>query len=161
MIFVSTGTLHLPFDRMLTMVSHLRETCCLSEPIIIQTGTSHIQVPQATHIPFMTNPNMVNYISQARVVISAAGPATIFQIIQHNANIPLVIPRLKHYGEHVSDHQLHFGNYLSDRKIISLIHDEAELFTQFALNRKTKGRVEIFPHRKKLIQQLNQYLSEK
>lgn len=55
---------------------------------------------------------MTDLIKRADKIITHAGPATIFSIAQHARYMPLIIPRLSKFNEHVDNHQLFFINFL-------------------------------------------------
>lgn len=153
MIFVTTGTHFLPFDRLLKMVNHLH----ISEPLVVQSGTSKIIVKNAYQQPYFSYQNTIKFIKQSRLVITAAGPATIFQTLQYNKNKPLVVPRLKKYHEHVSDHQLAFAQHLSRKKIITLIQDKDQVVK--SINKPLCSSTPQISTLYKLTKRLNDYLS--
>lgn len=153
MIYVTTGTHYLPFDRLLTMVKEMK----IQEDLVVQAGTSKIKIPGAQRTDYVTYQQTIDYISQARLVITAAGPATIFQVLQYNRNIPLVVPRLKRFGEHVSDHQLYFAEYLAKKKLITLITNRLEYSD---LTTKPAIKTQLFEHQQSLMSKLDDYFNQ-
>ncbi len=158
MIFVTTGTHYLPFDRLLKMVDLLVKNLIITEEIVIQSGTSTTQVQNAKLIPFLSYQEMIKYIAKARLVITAAGPATVFQVLTYGKNLPVVVPRIKKYGEHVSDHQLYFAKYLSERSLCKLILSSDDLIKCYQNAEKVMDKRSSFPS-EKLITNLDKYLS--
>lgn len=110
MIFVTTGTHYLPFDRLIKMISFIRDET--SEDIVIQSGSSKIQVRGTIQQDYFPYNGIIEYLKKARVVISHAGPATVFQSLFMAGKVPIIVPRRKEYGEHVSNHQVFFAEYL-------------------------------------------------
>ncbi|MBU0576829.1 hypothetical protein KJ654_04205 [Patescibacteria group bacterium] len=130
MIFVTVGTHHLPFDRLLLLINALIKQKKIKEKVIIQSGTATILVAGAVQKSNYNFNEFVSLLRKARIVISHAGPATIYQSIFLAGKKPIVIPRLKKYGEHVSDNQLYFAQELAKKNKIYLCLDKKELFYQ-------------------------------
>lgn len=112
MIFVAVGTHYLPFDRLLRRIALLIETQTIREKVVIQSGTSTFLVPKAKQKPYFDFDQFNNLLRSARIIICHAGPASIYQSLSFGKK-PIVVPRLKKYGEHVSDHQLSFTKELA------------------------------------------------
>ena len=136
MIFVTTGTHHLTFDRLLRMISVLIKEISSSEEVIIQAGTSKIRFNGVKIVPFLAHQDFIDHLKKARIIITSAGPATIFQSLMSNKNMPIVVPRMKKYGEHVSDHQSYFAEYLSKKSLCKIIDEEEDLINLFKLHRE-------------------------
>lgn len=131
MIFVTTGTHYLPFDRLIKMISSIRDKT--PEDIVIQSGSSKIRVRGAIQQDYFPFNEIIEYLKKARVVISHAGPATIYQSLFIAGKIPLVVPRRREYGEHVSNHQVFFAKYLEKSGRVVLAESEDRL-QQLLLN---------------------------
>ena len=131
MIFVTTGTHNLPFDRLLKMINDLVKKLSISEEVVIQSGTSKLLFDGIKTFSFLSHEDFINYLKKARIIITSAGPATIFQALLNNKNLPLVVPRVKKYGEHVSDHQLYFAEYLSEKSLCKVIYSTEDLIDLF------------------------------
>jgi len=113
MIFVTTGTTSFPFHRLVNEVVK-NFSPKIHEDGIIQSGAYLMNSP-VSHItiqPYFSYQEMVRLIKKARVVISAAGEASVFLILQHSENIPIVVPRLDKYHEHVDDQQLLIARFV-------------------------------------------------
>lgn len=156
MIFVTTGTHYLPFDRLMKMISAVRDET--QENIVIQSGSSEIRVRGATQQGYFPFNEIIEYLKKARLVISHAGPATIYQSLSIAGKIPLVVPRRKEYGEHVSNHQVFFAEYLEKSGRAIVVESVAELL--IAVNSKRKYLIPIFPPKiSPLAKKLNRYLN--
>lgn len=127
MIFVTVGTHEQPFDRLIYHLDEWKRKKIIDEDIIMQTGYS-------TYIPmccmwkaFFPYQEMIEYIKQARIVITHGGPASFIMPLQLG-KIPIVVPRRKKYGEHVNDHQYYFANEVLKRyQSILVVNDIKEL----------------------------------
>jgi UDP-N-acetylglucosamine transferase subunit ALG13 len=157
-IFVTTGTHHLPFNRLLTMMSEVSSELPKREKVIIQSGESRVFVMNAEIVPYFSYQDMIKHITQARVVISAAGPATIFQVLAHGQALPIVVPRLKKYGEHVSNHQVDFANFLSRKSLCNVADNRASLCTFLHSNNRMQSETKLLPS-KVLLDKLRVYLN--
>jgi len=144
-IFVTTGTHYLPFDRLLKIINKLMTDYSITDEVVIQSGSSKINVKNTNIQPFYSYQQMIRHISEARVVITAAGPATIFQVLTYGKNVPIVIPRTKKHNEHVSDHQLHFAKYLEKKSFCKMISSAEELHHLIQYDHKIPIRQSLLP----------------
>ena len=95
--------------------------------------------------------NLINYIKTADKIIAHGGPATIFLLTKYAKVMPLIIPRLAKYKEHVDDHQLHFVNFL--RKKVP-----KKLKKYFIIKEKIKNDIKNYLNEKKIENQLKKFL---
>lgn len=66
-------------------------------------------------------------IKDARIVITHGGPASFLNVMS-KGKIPIVVPRLSEFNEHVNNHQLIFVQQLIERGYdISLVNPIGEL----------------------------------
>ncbi len=63
---------------------------------------------------FLPTDQFIKIIKKADKIIVHGGPGTIFLAVKYAKNMPLAIPRLAKYKEHVDDHQLFFCKYLKN-----------------------------------------------
>lgn len=130
MIFVTVGTHEQPFNRLVKAVDKLKLNGKITESIFIQTGYS-TYVPQACEYQdFISIRQMNEYMRQASIVITHGGPSSFVMALQYN-KVPIVVPRLSKYNEHVNDHQLTFCNELTERNFpIKVISNIDNLFIE-------------------------------
>ena len=127
MIFVTVGTHEQAFDRLLSCVDELRSREVIQEKVIMQTGVSKYIPKHCQWSAMLPYEKMVEYVNQARIVITHGGPSSFMMALQAG-KIPIVVPRQKQYGEHVNDHQLLFCREVYFRhKNILLVQDVAQL----------------------------------
>jgi UDP-N-acetylglucosamine transferase subunit ALG13 len=109
-VFVSLGTDHHPFDRLLTMIGawaadHPEVT------VLVQSG--HTEVPAALHlpsvtvVPFLDVADLDAQLSEATAVVCHGGPSTIMEA-RAAGHTPIVAARDPARGEHVDGHQQRF-----------------------------------------------------
>jgi UDP-N-acetylglucosamine transferase subunit ALG13 len=122
MIFVTVGTTHFPFDRLLSAVSSL-ET---DEELVVQRGPSEVPFDRGRVIDFLSFDELNDLVREATTVISHAGVGSIMVALSHGKR-PIVVPRLERYGEAVDDHQLQVAELLDTAGRVTVVRDLADL----------------------------------
>jgi UDP-N-acetylglucosamine transferase subunit ALG13 len=120
-ILVTIGTSD-PFDRLLAAVAGLPA----GEEIVAQCGASTVRPGNAACVDFLTCDEFVEQVARARVVVTHAGAGSTMVALA-NGKRPIVVPRLRRYGEAVDDHQLHFARRLAERGLVTLAEDPEDL----------------------------------
>jgi UDP-N-acetylglucosamine transferase subunit ALG13 len=127
LVFVTVGTDHHPFDRVISWVDGWlanggrdRARC------IVQCGTSR-PPSVADWIDYVRYEDLQSTVSEAAAVVSHGGPATIMDCRRHGL-IPLVVPRKREFGEHVDNHQTRFAKRLDELGEIKLVLDRDTLW---------------------------------
>ena len=109
MIFVTVGTHHQGFDRLVQAADELARLS--GEEVVIQRGVSTCEIQHARYFAFATMQEMQMWMDKARVVVAQAGAGTIITAMKQGK--PLVLsPRLKQYGENYNDHQVELATAL-------------------------------------------------
>lgn len=117
MIFVTVGTNEASFDRLLRAVAELR----IDEQLVIQHGHSApVHHPRAELIDFLSFEAMIDTIQDARIVVTHAGVGSVMVALA-NSKRPIVVPRLRLFGEAVDDHQLQLGRRFADAGLVTLV----------------------------------------
>jgi UDP-N-acetylglucosamine transferase subunit ALG13 len=122
MILVSVGTNEARFDRLLRAVDELH----CSEQVIVQHGPSAIRPANARCVDYLPFEELVEHVRAARVVITHAGVGSVMVSLA-NGKRPLVVPRLRCFGEAVDDHQVPLARRLSDAGLVTLAEDPGHL----------------------------------
>ena len=107
MIFVTVGS-HptFKFQRLLDLVAVLP-----GDELVVQYGPADPPVGVGEARPWLSFHEVVECMQAARVVISHVGVGTV--ICANNlGHVPVVVPRLRRYGETVDDHQLELAMVL-------------------------------------------------
>ena len=121
MIFVTLGTHHDPFPRLLHGVGALP-----SDELVVQYGHSARPHAAAEAIDFLPFADMVERIRAADVVVTHAGVGSILLCLR-SGRTPLVVPRLRRHEEHVDDHQVELTQALAERGRVIPVWDVDDL----------------------------------
>ncbi len=115
MIFVSLGTHEQPFARAIDLVRPLSAT----DQIVVQHGHTPTRPgePGFRWIDFLPYEEVVSLMKEADAVVCHAGVGTIVTAV-HADIVPVVIPRLHRFHEHVDDHQLQIVTELGSRGLL-------------------------------------------
>ena len=118
MIFVTVGTTHFPFDRLVASVA----TLDVDDEIVVQRGASSITPENAQVIDFLSFEELADHVRRSRVVVSHAGVGSIMVALSHGKR-PIVVPRLARYGEAVDDHQAQIAAMLGEQGRVTALDD--------------------------------------
>ena len=127
MIFVTVGTHEQQFNRLIKAVDDLFADGTIKEEVIIQKGYSDYEPKHCKSYKLISYKDMQKYYDKARVIITHGGPASFMAALEREKT-PIVMPRLKKYGEHVNDHQEYFCREVEKRfGNITVINTKEEL----------------------------------
>lgn len=121
MIFVTVGTHEQPMERLTLALEQLPRVRPDLAPFVVQYGYSRPPSGWEGHA-FLSSNEMASLIQHARVIVTHGGAATIALCIEYG-KVPIVVPRLKSFGEHVDDHQLAYARLLARRGQAVLVED--------------------------------------
>jgi hypothetical protein len=132
--------------------------------ILISTGSTSFQFLRLTSIlnnidknkykilsEFTSPAQFIDHIKKADKIIIHGGPVTIFLVVRYAKFMPLIIPRLSKYKEHVDDHQLFFVKFLRDR----LPEDQKKYFVT---EEKINNIINLYLKEKNVTNSLSKYL---
>ena len=122
MIFVTVGTTHFQFDRLLSAVAAL-ET---DEELVVQRGPSRVPLGDARVIDFLSFDELNDRVRQADTVITHAGVGSIMVALSQGKR-PVVVPRLERFREAVDDHQVQVATQLDRTGRVRAVLDLADL----------------------------------
>ena len=123
LLFVTVGTDHHPFDRLVRWVdAWLEGGGNVIARCLLQHGAS-IRPAHADSRDFLGYDAMRATMEEAAVVACHGGPGTIMQAVDAGKG-PIVVPRLRALGEHVDDHQVVFARSMASEGKIALAEDE-------------------------------------
>lgn len=127
MIFVTVGTHEQPFDRLVKCIDEMVKNKLINEKVIIQKGYTDYEPTCCETYKLIGYDKMNEFINEARIVITHGGPSSFIAPITIG-KIPIVMPRLQKYNEHVNDHQLEFARQVEKRmNNIIVVENEKEL----------------------------------
>lgn len=118
MIFVTVGTNEAPFDRLLRAVAGLPP----AEELLVQHGSSSIRPLHATCVDFLPFDAVVESVRRARAVVTHAGVGSVL-VALGTGKRPIVVPRLRRFGEAVDDHQLDFARRFEQAGLVTLVEE--------------------------------------
>ncbi|HEX8752620.1 MAG TPA: glycosyltransferase [Solirubrobacterales bacterium] len=124
MIFVTVGTHHQPFKRMLDAVATIE-----GAELVVQHGPGSPPPNATVAEPFMPFDRMLHYYREADAVITHAGVGSILCAVREG-HTPLVVPRQHALGEHVDDHQAELTRALEARGSVVAVWDTGRLAEQ-------------------------------
>ena len=121
MIFVTVGTHHDPFNRLLDALAQLDPA-----ELVVQYGPGQPPPGVARAEAFMPFEQMVACCREAEKVVTHAGVGSIL-LARREGHTPLVVPRQHGLGEHVDEHQAELTRALAARGTVVPVYDVAEL----------------------------------
>lgn len=120
MIFVTVGTHHQPFERLLDALE------LLDGELVVQYGPGKPPASVSQAEPFMPFDTMLNRFREADTVITHAGVGSVI-CASREGHVPLVVPRRHDLGEHVDDHQVELTRALAQRGSVVAVWDVDKL----------------------------------
>jgi UDP-N-acetylglucosamine transferase subunit ALG13 len=126
LIFLTVGTWHKGYDRLVKAVDGLIISGIIAEEVIAQTGYSSYEPKQMTVMKFCSPDEFVNIISKASIVISHAGIGTIIEAVKHGKTV-IAVPRKSVLGEVDNEHQFITAKQLEKEGKILVAYEVDEL----------------------------------
>jgi UDP-N-acetylglucosamine transferase subunit ALG13 len=120
MIFVTVGTHEQPFERLMNLAATL---AACGQEVVVQYGACAGVPPGcsgASHYPYE---EMQRLVATAKAVVTHGGTGSIMLCLESGRR-PLVVPRLRRFGEHVDDHQLQIVEALAAEGLVSPVYPE-------------------------------------
>ncbi len=120
MILATVGTHGDPFPRFLDLLGEL------DDAIVLQYG--HNRPPDGFDdaVAFMSFDEMVTGMHRADAVVTHAGVGSIL-CARDAGHVPVVVPRLKRFGEHVDDHQAELARSLEEGGHVIVVWEDGGL----------------------------------
>jgi UDP-N-acetylglucosamine transferase subunit ALG13 len=153
MILVAVGASQFPFDRLLRALDALPG----GEALVVQHGPSAVRPANARCLRFVPMDTLAELVREARVVITHAGVGSILLSLT-NGKRPLVVPRLRAFGETVDDHQLESARRFAQAGLVRLVEDPAELTAAVRTADASDGEAIEVGGEGSLVQELSDYL---
>ncbi|MFL2030192.1 glycosyltransferase [Loigolactobacillus zhaoyuanensis] len=157
MIFVTVGTHEQPFNRLVKAVDDLKMSDKITDSVFIQTGYSTYIPKACEYKDFITMDQMNKYMEEADTIITHGGPSSFIMALQHN-KVPIVVPRLSKFNEHVNNHQVTFCDELVARQFpIRLIRSIDDLGNEIKNDYFSNEKISL--NNKKFVQNLEIIIS--
>jgi len=122
-VFVTVGTDHHPFDRMLDWIESWPGVG--RAPVFVQYAQSRLP-SRVAGAAFVEYDEVFDRMRRAAALVSHGGPATI-AIALGLGKRPIVVPRQAGLGEHVEDHQVDFTAKLVSEGLVDLADSPDQL----------------------------------
>jgi UDP-N-acetylglucosamine transferase subunit ALG13 len=119
-IFVTVGTHHQPFERLLGSLG------ALDGELVVQYGPGEAPAGVARAVAYLPFDAMVECFREADVVVTHAGVGSII-CARREGHVPLVVPRQHNLGEHVDEHQAELTRALEARGSVVAVWDVGTL----------------------------------
>jgi len=114
MIFVTVGTHEQQFNRLIKEIDGLIRDEKITDTVFMQIGYSTYKPEYVQWANVISYEEMRKYEEVSDVIITHGGPATFMSVLS-KGKTPIVVPRLKKFGEHINDHQLDFAQKVKAR----------------------------------------------
>jgi UDP-N-acetylglucosamine transferase subunit ALG13 len=124
-VFVTVGSDHHPFSRVIDWVGqwHRRHP---DVRVLAQHGPAPVP-PAFESYDFLDHAHLLAFMAEASAVVTHGGPTTIVEARRHG-HVPIAVPRRRHLGEVVDDHQVGFCARLAELGHAVVPDDPAALF---------------------------------
>lgn len=133
MIFVTVGTHEQSFNRLLKWIDEMIKCGQIKEKVIVQKGYSDYIIKNCEMFDFLEFEEINRYISEARIIITHGGPSSFLAPLAIG-KIPIVVPRIKEFNEHVNNHQLDFVKKVEESMKNIMVVETKEDLIDFVLN---------------------------
>lgn len=122
---MSVGTDTHSFDRLILWVDEwLEDHPDLQDRCLVQHGSSPAS-RHARNVRFLSPEAMGEAMDQATIVVTHAGPASLFEARSHGSK-PVCVPRDPARHEHVDDHQIRYSAHLATQDLIWRVREQGE-----------------------------------
>ena len=116
-MFVTVGTHHQPFDRLVRVAETLASQ---GHRVVVQRGASTLSPAGCEVYDWLSPERWQHEVEAAAVTITHAGPASIQAVVQAGGT-PIVVPRHPLWKEHIDHHQLRFAAHIEDRVHVVMV----------------------------------------
>lgn len=170
-ILVTIGTTAFQFNRLFETIDEILLEQKEKYTLIVQNGKSTYKwkYKYIANYIYLPQNKLIEIVKKADKVISHAGFGTLHLLATYFKSMPLVIPRLAYYKEHVDNHQLYFSKYIKSKLPINyqkyIISTKA--LSKMVVNQylKDKNKQNVFlkylfnkNNKNKLLENLDKYL---
>jgi UDP-N-acetylglucosamine transferase subunit ALG13 len=125
LVFVTVGTDHHPFDRLIGYVDAWAAERGSSVRCVVQHGRSRPPAVAEARA-FLPPAELERLLGEAAVVVTHGGPGSILGA-RDAGRIPVVVPRRPELEEHVDEHQVRFVARLAEAGEVFVADDESAL----------------------------------
>ena len=156
MILVTVGTTIHQFNRLIEEIDRLAKAKKFKD-VVIQIGVSDYKPKHCQYHEFIEMEKMEELNKKADVIVSHAGSGCILMALKYKKPLVLV-PRLKKFGEHESDHQLQIVKSLEEQGKVVGVYDIKNL--ENAIKESVKLKSSHKTHDSKVIKFIKNFIHE-
>jgi UDP-N-acetylglucosamine transferase subunit ALG13 len=120
-VFVSVGTDHHPFDRLVEWAERWAQDHP-GDHVVVQHGTTRAP-SHGEFEPLYRRDDMRAQLEAADAVVISCGPGGVMDV-RSTGRLPIIVARRNDLGEHVDDHQRSFARHLADTGLAHCVEDE-------------------------------------
>jgi UDP-N-acetylglucosamine transferase subunit ALG13 len=121
-VFVTVGTDHHPFDRLIGWVDAWLLATGGGVRCLVQSGTS--RVPEvAPSESYLAHDAVTEHLRTADLVVTHGGTGSLM-LCRRFGIVPIAVPRTRRLGEHVDDHQVRFVRRLAQKEDVLVAETE-------------------------------------
>lgn len=124
MIYVTVGTMFLDFPRLILKMDEIAHDT--GERVVIQRGMGKTTPQYSEYFDFKAHEEVLALQSEARLIVCHAGIGCVLDALYVRKPL-IVVPRLKRYKEHMTDHQLDVAEAVERRGWGRMVLDMANL----------------------------------
>jgi len=126
LIFLTVGSWHKGFNRLVKAVDALKKDGLISEEVLAQIGNGDYMPTCLNAVDYYSPEDFVNVLKQSRIVIAHAGMGAIIEATNQGKPV-IVVPRMAKLGEANTDHQFNTAKQLEAEGKILVAYEESEL----------------------------------
>ncbi len=153
MIFVTVGTLHFEFRRLIEKMDEIASK--IDEEVVMQIGYTEYEPVNTEWFKFSDIDNIKEYYEKADLIVAHAGAGTLLDSLSFKKSV-VAVPRRKKYGEHIDDQQLELTEVLEKSGKVLAVYDIETLDSTIV--RALKNENTILKTNKRLSNYLNEFL---
>ena len=124
MIYVTVGTMFMDFSRLIHQMDTIAHDT--GERVIVQYGMGKTIPHHCEAFDFKSHDEVMAIQAEARLIVCHAGIGCVLDAL-HVRKPFVVVPRLKRYGEHMTDHQLDVAEAVERRGLGRMVLEVTEL----------------------------------
>ena len=140
MVFVTVGNARQGFSRLVSAVDALCGSGAFGEePVLVQRGhTGSESLAHCPSVDFLPSDEFDRHLSEASLVVCHGGTTQLFAI--RLGKVPIVMPRLKRFGEHINDHQVQLVQALAAEGLVVPAYEPTDLAAAITEARQRHGQ---------------------
>jgi UDP-N-acetylglucosamine transferase subunit ALG13 len=139
-VFVTVGNARQGFSRLVSAVDALCGSGAFgAEPVLVQRGhTGGEPLAHCQSVDFLPSDEFERHLGDASLVVCHGGTTQLFAI--RLGKVPIVMPRLRRFGEHINDHQVQLVQALAAEGLVVPAYEPGDLAAAVAEARRRRAQ---------------------